>query len=171
MRLIVGCVVPLNDWWPQSGYAQLRFVGRGFEYRRKLLARLDPRFAALTPEETTALQYASQDNPLFELFKPLFVGERARWIEIVRDPRNRRTLAANRDKLTVDDRSYWLGDMNPHETGRMLEAIARGTIGSNASCEAMTRIMRRQQLGARRLPHCLEVPIGHQTGASAVVAN
>jgi beta-lactamase class A len=171
MTLKVGGVDRLNEWLASAGYAHIRMVGRGYEYRRKLLALIDSRFANLTAEETTALQYASQDNPLFELFRPLFTGDRAAWIDIVRDPANRRALAKHRDKLTVEDRAYWLGDMNPQETGRMLEAIERGTIASKASCDAMRTIMRRQQAGARRLPHFLDVPVGHKTGDSGVIAN
>jgi beta-lactamase class A len=171
MTLRVGGVDELNDWLRRSGYHALRMVGRGFEYRRKLLALLDSRFAELTPEETTGLQYAAQDSPLFALYEPLFADERADWVAIVRDPENRRMLSAKRDQLTVEDRSYWLGDMSPRETGRMLEAIERGTIASRASCETMTAILRRQQAGARRLPHFLDVPVAHKTGDSAVIAN
>ena len=171
MTLRVGGVDELNEWLRRSGYYGIRMVGRGFEYRRKLLALLDPRFANLTPEETTGLQYASQDNPLFSLYEPLFTGDRAQWVGIVRDPANRRKLSADRNKLTVEDRSYWLGDMSPRETGRMLEAIERGTIASKASCDAMATMLRRQQAGARRLPHFLDVPVAHKTGDSAVIAN
>jgi beta-lactamase class A len=171
MTLKIGGVERLNEWLAASEYEHIRMVGRGYEYRRRLLAMLDSRFATLTPEETTALQYAMQDNPLFELYKPLFTGDRASWVDVVRDPANRRKLAANRDTLTITDRSYWLGDMNPRETGRMLEAIEAGTIASKASCEAMKAIMRRQQLGSRRLPHFLDVPVAHKTGDSGVIAN
>lgn len=171
MVLRVGGVERLNDWLGASGYAKTRMVGRGFEYRRKLLALLSPDFKNLTPEETTALQYALQDNPLFELFKPLFTGERVKWVELVRDPANRRTLAENRNRLTIQDRSYWLGDMNPRETGRLLEAIEVGTITSKESSATMKLIMRRQQAGARRLPHFLDVPVAHKTGDSGVIAN
>jgi beta-lactamase class A len=171
MTLKVGGVDRLNEWLASAGYDHIRMIGRGFEYRRKLLALLDPRFANLTPEETTALQYAAQDNPLFELYRPLFMAERAQWVDIVRDPSNRRKLAQNRDRLTIEDRTYWLGDMNPRETGRMLEAIERGTIASKDSCEAMKSTMRRQQAGTRRIPHFLDVPVGHKTGDSAVIAN
>ena len=171
MTLKIGGVDRLNEWLASSGYDHIRMVGRGFEYRRKLLALVDPRFANLTPEETTALQYAAQDNPLFERYRPLFMAERAQWVDIVRDPSNRRKLAQNRDRLTVEDRTYWLGDMNPRETGRMLEAIERGAIASRESCEAMKSTMRRQQAGARRIPHFLDVPVAHKTGDSAVIAN
>ena len=53
----------------------------------------------------------------------------------------------------------------------MLEAIERGAIASAASCAAMKATLRRQQAGQRRLPHFLDVPIGHKTGDSAVIAN
>lgn len=171
MTLKVGGVEQLNAWLAKSDYHHIRMVGRGYEYRRKLLGLLDPRFATLSPEETTALQYASQDDPLFGLFQPLFTGERAKWVDIVRDRENRKRLAVSRNQLTVEDRSYWLGDMNPRETGRLLEAIERNTIASKESCEAMRTAMRRQQAGARRLPHFLDVPVAHKTGDSAVIAN
>lgn len=171
MVLRIGGVDRLNEWLKASRYAKTRMVGRGFEYRRKLLALLTPDFAHLTPEETTALQYASQDNPLFELFKPLFTGERSKWVEVVRDPATRRRLAEYRNRLTVEDPSYWLGDMNPRETGRMLEAIELGTIASKESCAMMKSIMRRQQAGTRRIPHFLDVPVAHKTGDSGVIAN
>ena len=60
----VGGVDALNAWLAKSGY-QMRLLNRGWEYRRKLLARLDSRFATITAEETTGLQYAAADNPLF----------------------------------------------------------------------------------------------------------
>jgi beta-lactamase class A len=167
----VGGVDALNAWLASTGYPKAQMVGRGHEYRKRLLTHLDAGFAALTPEETTGLQYASQDNPLFELYTSLFVGPRARWVETVRDPANRRRLAELRNRLTVEDRDYWLGDMTPRETGRLLEAIERATLTSKASAAAMKTVMSRQQAGARRIRHFLDVPVAHKTGDSAVIAN
>ena len=73
--------------------------------------------------------------------------------------------------LPVQDHAYWLGDMNPRETGRLLEAIERGTVTSATSAATMRTIMRRQQTGARRIPHFLDVPVAHKTGDSPVIAN
>jgi beta-lactamase class A len=78
----------------------------------------------------------------------------------------------NRNEKTNGDRTYWLGDMTPRATGRLLEAIERcndGTAGATpiapkASCADMVRMLRGQQAGARRLPHFLNVPVGHKTG-------
>lgn len=167
----IGGVEALNTWLKASGFTQTQMVGRGHEYRRKLLTLINPEFADLTAEETTGLQYASQESALFALYTDLFTGARAKWVALVRDPANRRTLAGYRSRLTVQDRAYWLGDMTPRETGRLLEAIERGTLTSAASAAAMKTILGRQQAGSRRIPHFLEVPVAHKTGDSAVIAN
>lgn len=166
----VGGIDALNAWLEQSGY-KMRKINRGWEYRRKLLARLDPRFAAVTAEETTGLQYAAADHPLFEHYRTLFTGERARWLDIVRDPANRRRRAEETARLMVEDRNIWLGDMQPRDIGRMLEAIERATIVSPASAAAIRTFMRRQQAGSRRLPHYLDVPVAHKTGDAGNIAN
>lgn len=167
----IGGVEALNAWLTSTGFTRTRMLNRGHEYRQKLLTRLDPSFATLTPEETTGLQYASQGSPLFDLYTDLFTGPRSAWVDLVRDPANRRRLAELRNRLTVEDRNYWLGDMTPRETGRLLEAIERGTLTSPASAAAMKTILSRQQAGSRRLPHFLDVPVAHKTGDSGVIAN
>ena len=171
MTTKIGGVDSLNAWLAASGYARTRMVNRGWEYRRKLLAVLNPDFAILTAEETTGLQYAAQDSPLFELYKPLFGGEREKWVALVRDPVSRKALVDARTRLTVQDRSYWLGDMNPRETGRLLEGIELGASASTASSATMKAILSRQQLGVRRIPHFLDVPVAHKTGDSPNIAN
>lgn len=167
----IGGVDALNSWLASSGFTNTRMIGRGHEYRRKLLTLINPEFASLTPEETTGLQYAAQDSPLFGLYTGLFAGPRARWVDQVRDPANRRRLADARNRLTVEDRAYWLGDMTPRETGRLLEAIERGTLTSKTSAAEMKTMLSRQQAGRGRLPHFLTVPVAHKTGDSAVIAN
>ena len=62
--------------------------------------------------------------------------------------------------------------VTPTEIGHLLEGIEKGTIASKTACAEMTRIMRAQQSGARRIPHYLNVPVGHKTGDFApIVAN
>jgi reactive intermediate/imine deaminase len=170
MATKVGGVAALNAWLEQSGY-QMRKINRGWEYRRKLLARLDPRLATITAEETTGLQYAAADNPLFEHYQPLFTGARTQWLDLVRDPANRRRRAADTARLMVEDRNIWLGDMQPRDIGRMLEAIERETIVSPPSAAAMRLFMRRQAAGSRRLPHYVSVPVAHKTGDAGNIAN
>ncbi len=135
------------------------------------MAVLNPEFASLTAEETTALQYAATDNPLFDVYAPLFTGERATWVALVRDPAKRAVLAEARNRLTVRDRSYWPGDMNPRETARLLEGIEQGTLASAPASATMRTILRRQQLGVRRIPHYLDVPVAHKTGDGPTIAN
>lgn len=78
----------------------------------------------------------------------------------------------NANEKTNGDQTYWLGEMTPRATGRLLEAIQRcsdGTggatpIAAQTSCADMIRMMRAQQSGARRLPHFLGVAVAHKTG-------
>jgi beta-lactamase class A len=70
----------------------------------------------------------------------------------------------DRNGKTNGDRSYWLGEITPRSIGLMLEAIEKKTIASAASCDAMLRMMRGQQAGARRLNHFISVPVAHKTG-------
>jgi beta-lactamase class A len=79
---------------------------------------------------------------------------------------------ANANEKTNADRAYWLGEMTPRGTGRLLEAIQRcndgaplaPAVASKESCADMIRMLRAQQSGARRLPHFLGVPVAHKTG-------
>lgn len=167
----VGGVESFNQWLASAGYHGIRMGARQVDVKRRGLAMLDSRFANLTPEETTGFQYALQDDPLFNLYKPLFTGERARWVEVVRDPANRKRLAAYRQKASLEDRSAWIGDMTPRDTGRLLEAIERGTAASEDSCQAMKMTLARQQIGERRIAHFLDVPVAHKTGDNTLIAN
>jgi beta-lactamase class A len=87
---------------------------------------------------------------------------------------------SNRNEKTNADRAYWLGEMTPRATGRLIEAIQRcsdGTapspaIASQKSCADMIRMLRAQQSGARRLPHFVNASVAHKTGDfPPVVAN
>jgi reactive intermediate/imine deaminase len=177
MTVKVGGKEAINAWLAEAGY-RMRLLNRGWEYRRKLLAKLDPRFANLTAEEVTGLQYAMSQagaaggpGSVFDRYEPLFTGPRAAWLDVVRNPANRRTHAINQRKLMVEDRDVWLGDITAREISRMLETIERCTIASPASCQTMKLFMRRQLAGSRRLPHYLDVPIAHKTGDSGNIAN
>jgi beta-lactamase class A len=71
---------------------------------------------------------------------------------------------ADRNEKTNSDRAYWLGEMSPRATARLLEAIHRETLVSPKASQEIIRVMRAQQAGARRLPHFVNVPIAHKTG-------
>ena len=167
----IGGPAAVTKWLAGSGHPAMASYGRPHDYRRDLLALIDPAFSKLTAEETTGLMYASDNNPLFARYRDLFTGPRAKWIETVRDPGTRQRLAVERNQRTSSDRRFWLGSMTPKDTARLLEGIERGTIASKESCEAMRQALRRQQLGARRLPHFIDVPVGHKTGDGGTIAN
>jgi hypothetical protein len=114
---------------------------------------------------------ASPAGAVFEHYQTLFTGPRTAWLEVVRDPANRRTHQANQRKLMVEDRDIWLGDITAREIARMLEGIERATVASPASCATMKLFLRRQLAGSRRLPHYLDVPVGHKTGDAGNIAN
>ena len=167
----IGGPAAVTKWLADSGYPQLQSFGRPHDYRRDLLALLKPEFATLTAEETTGLMYASEGNALFNLYQPMFTGPRAEWVTFVKDPANIQRLAKERNERTSTDKRFWLGTMTPKDTGRLLESIEKGTAASKASCEAMLLALRRQQLGSRRLPHFIDVPVAHKTGDGGTIAN
>lgn len=91
--------------------------------------------------------------------------------------RYRALPAGAANEKTNSDRAYWLGEMTPRATGRLLEEIERCSresagesaaaakpLASQPSCADMMRMLRAQQAGARRLPHFLSVPVAHKTG-------
>src|SRR5687768_14304700 len=63
----------------------------------------------------------------------------------------------DRNEKTNTDRAYWLGELTPRATGRLLESLQMCSGGSFVSarafpsqkaCEAMIRVMRAQQAGS-----------------------
>ena len=77
---------------------------------------------------------------------------------------NALTPADDRNARTNADKTYWLGEITPKGMGLMFEGIEKKTIASAASCDAMLRMLRAQQAGARRLNHFIQVPVAHKTG-------
>ncbi len=76
------------------------------------------------------------------------------------------TPADDRNARTTGDTAYWLGELTPRATGRMLEAIEKRELPSKAGAEELLRMLRAQLSGARRLPHFLPpgVSVAHKTG-------
>jgi beta-lactamase class A len=78
---------------------------------------------------------------------------------------NALTPTDDRNGKTNGDRAYWLGELTPRATGKMIEAIERRALPSKDGAEELLRMMRAQQAGARRLPHFLTgVQVAHKTG-------
>ena len=154
----VGGADRINEWLRREGYTRTR-AGPIEEGWRPILELIDPFFGTITVEEAHGLLYAAWGSYLFELYEPLFVGEKRKWLDRVSGE------ALDAAFEAYDDRpDLWYGTMTPRETGRMLEAIARSTIVSSESSDRMQVIMRLQKSGARRIPHFLDVPVAHKTG-------
>jgi beta-lactamase class A len=77
---------------------------------------------------------------------------------------NALTPSDDRNAKTNADKSYWLGEITPRGMGLMFEGIEKKTIASAASCDAMLRMLRAQQAGARRLNHFIQAAVAHKTG-------
>jgi beta-lactamase class A len=157
----VGGIDRVNQWLKQNGYAELRLVHTTYELFRQRYEFIDPKYKGLTTEDVFALQVGL----------PAFTEGRAALIEEVRKASAANPTASDYNKRMETDQNTWLGAMSPRDTGRLLETINNGTAASRQSCEEMQRIMRGQLSGARRLPHFLNVPIGHKTGDLGTVAN
>lgn len=160
----VGGFDQLNTWTASAGYPKIRMLQHGWEWRRKVMTVVDPRFKDLPAEQIVGLMYAMGNNALFSRYADLFVGSRQELVNSVRSDTFRRGYNNARDKYLSDDPNFWLGTMSPRDIGRLLEAIENGTIASRESCAEMKAILLRQQAGTRRIPHFLNVPVGHKTG-------
>jgi len=148
----VGGVAPVNAWLKANGYDDLRLNTTIYEVFRRRYEVADPALKSLTPEEVYAL--GSGD--------PEFAGmPRDRFDSIQKRMRER---GDELNRQVNEEPSTWLGQITPRGVGRLLEAIETCTVAAKSSCAEMTRAFRRQQSGARRLPHFLDVPVGHKTG-------
>jgi beta-lactamase class A len=148
----VGGVAAVNAWLTANRYPELRLNSTVYEVFRRRYEVADSALRSLTPEDVYAL--GSNDPEFAGMARDRFDRVQAR-MSMLADELNRQVN---------EEPSTWLGQITPRGTGRLLEAIERCTIASKASCAEMTRAFRRQQSGARRLPHFLDVPVGHKTG-------
>jgi beta-lactamase class A len=160
----VGGFAQLNSWMASAGFPNIRMVQHGWEWRRKVMSFADSRFKDLPAEQIVGLMYAMGNNALFSRYADLFAGPRQDLVTTVRSEAFRRSYNETRDKYLSDDPNFWLGSVTPRDIGRLLEAIENGTIASRESCGEMKGILLRQQAGSRRIPHFLNVPVGHKTG-------
>ena len=150
----VGGVAPVNAWLNANGYPELRLNTTIFEVFRRRYEHADASLASLTPEELYALQSGD----------PAFANMPRERFDAIQQTMRRPGLSEELNRQVNEEPATWLGQITPRGIGRMLEAIERCTIAAPASCAEMTRAFRRQQSGARRLPHFLDVPVGHKTG-------
>jgi beta-lactamase class A len=158
----VGGVARVNEFLEQASYPGLHLLQTTYELFRKRFELLDPGLKTLTPEDVYALQTGD-----------LSFGRSGRaTLERVQAGLREHPTTEEFDRRSGSDEAFWLGRITPQDTARMLESIERGTAASAGACREMVRALRGQQSGARRIPHFLEVPVGHKTGdIPPVVAN
>jgi beta-lactamase class A len=158
----------INQWLSEQKFVTRTTWGT-VEGTRKMLSQLGAPFVNLTDEEVTALEYLRTNNPVFERYADLFTGPRKALADGI--VKNTATLAESIRKRRDEDEDYWTGRTSPREIGAFLESIERGTAVSVRRSLEMKQILLRQQLGSRRIPHFLTVPVAHKTGDGATVAN
>ena len=150
----VGGVDAVNAWLKTNNYAELHLNSTIYEVFRRRYEAADAVLKSLTAEEVYALQ--SGDPAFANMPRERFDSIQ----RMMQDPK----LVQELNRQVNEVRATWLGWITPKSVGRLLEAIERCSILQRASCAEMNRAFRRQQSGARRLPHFLDVPVGHKTG-------
>lgn len=150
----VGGVAAVNAWLQSNGYKDLRLTTTIYEVFRRRYEVADPALKGLSPAELYAVQTGD----------PAFAGLARDRFETIQRAMQRPGLSAELNRQVNEDPASWLGQITPRGTSRMIEAIETCTIAARTSCAEMLTAFRRQQAGSRRLPHFLDVPVGHKTG-------
>jgi beta-lactamase class A len=151
----VGGVAAVNSWLQANGYAPaLKLNATILEVFRNRYLLADPKAKALTAEDV----YALGSNDLAYGTSP-----RA-WLETIQAGMQKPEVQAENVRRLSEAPSTWLGEITPRGVGRLIEAMETGKLTSTASASDMSRVFRWQQSGARRLPHYIDVPVGHKTG-------
>jgi beta-lactamase class A len=158
----------INQWLSNNKYVT-RTTWGNIEGSRRMFESLGPPFLNLTDEEITGLEYLRSNNPVFDRYSDLFRGDRTSLVDGV--AQNAEKLRDSLQGRRSDDENYWTGRTSPREIAKFLESIERGTAVSAKRSTEMKNILLQQQLGVRRIPHYLTVPVAHKTGDGRDVAN
>jgi beta-lactamase class A len=151
----VGGKEKLNAFLKDQGLGGLKLNSTTFEYFRRRYELIDPKYAALTPEEVSALQ---SNQPAGKITA-----------EVI-DDLNRQAEAKNVEPQLKKPEN-WFGIASAADMGRLLEGIEKATLVSPTASGELKRALLAQQSGTRKMPHFLNVPIGHKTGETYGVTN
>jgi beta-lactamase class A len=160
----VGGKEKINAYLQQSGYVVLRQIRTTYEFFRQLYAVVDPKYDSLTPEDVFALCCTKIGND------PAFSARRQKLTEQIDEDSAELDVAALTTRL-AENEANWFGAASPREMGRLLESIESCTIASKDSCDQMKRMMLAQKSGELKIPHYLQVPVGHKTGETGDITN
>jgi beta-lactamase class A len=151
----VGGVAAVNGWLQANGLAPaLKLNTTIFEVFRNRFVLADPTATSLTAEDVYALgsgDLAYGTSPRVRL-------------EAIQAAMQKPEVQKENLRRLDEEPSSWLGIITPRGVGRLIEAMETGKLTSTASAAEMSRVFRWQQSGARRLPHYVDVPVGHKTG-------
>lgn len=151
----VGGVSAVNAWLSANGYAPgLKLTSTVLDVFRKRFLPADPQAGTLSAEDV----YALGSGDLAYGTSP-----RSR-LEAIQSGMGKPDVRAENLRRLDGEPDYWLGEITPGGVGRLLEAMETGKLTSADSASLMRRVMRWQQSGSRRLPHFIDVPVGHKTG-------
>ena len=151
----VGGVAAVNTWLQANSFAPaLKLNTTIFEVFRNRYVLADPGAASLTPEDV----YALGSGDLAYGTSP-----RSR-LEAIQAGMQKAEVQKENLRRLNDEPSSWLGIITPRGVGRLIEAMETAKLTSAASATDMSRVFRWQQSGSRRLPHYVDVPVGHKTG-------
>jgi beta-lactamase class A len=150
----VGGIAAVNAWLDANGYEREHLNMTIYEVFKRRYEHVDAALKSLTPEELYAL--GSGDRAFASMPRERF--------DAIQNAMRKPGVSEELNRQVSEEPGTWLGQITARGIGRMLEAIETCTLARQASCDEMTRAFRRQQSGARRLPHFLTVPVGHKTG-------
>ena len=160
----VGGKEQVNAFLRQFDYSVLEQIRTTNEFFRRRYEIVDPKYRSLAPEDVFALCCTTiKANDDFAARREMLSEQ----------------IEKDSDGLDMDERvnllgkseASWFGAASPREMGRLLESIELCTIASTSSCDEMKRIMLGQKSGALKIPHYLQVPVGHKTGETRGVTN
>jgi beta-lactamase class A len=160
----VGGKEKVNAFLRQFDYSVLKQIRTTNEYFRRRYEIIDPKYKSLAPQDVFALCCATiraNDD---------FAARREALSKQIEKDSAGIDMSERANQLGKSEAS-WFGAASPREMGRLLESIEICTIASTRSCDEMKRIMLGQKSGALKIPHYLQVPVGHKTGETRGVTN
>ena len=170
MMAKVGGTAKIVEFLRGLGFTAMRPNFTTFEYFRSIYAALDPKYAALGPEDVFALCCSLTVLPNFPGPNP---ARQALMKEVQAHPGG-----ATLTKTLLDrqkDEKTWFGIATPAEMGRLLEGIEKGTLAGPSSIEEMRKMLRNTLSSGTAVASALKLyispPIGHKTGDTTATTN
>jgi beta-lactamase class A len=154
----VGGAQALNAWLETSGFVQLRMQRSVGDYFRGYMAAFEPTVRSLSNAQ---IYEAMMGPPLGESAQSPAVAAAYKKLDAMSaDEGNKIAQGFYRDP------TLRLGTITAAGIGRFLEGIETAALVSPADAKEITRLMKWQKSGERRMPHYIDMQysIAHKTG-------